>query len=133
MVYQPQTHARPHEPSQREIEASDAEVQRFLDDALASSLWGFDLGHANQAKGTSIYPHNFNLLYRWTTTTSNVFRDWFLIQLRRGITTNDQDPLSKESTRRYSTPVAVMFRGNSMPSLAYVSLVASFTSARSCS
>ena len=75
-------------------------VQRFLDDALASSLWGFDLGHANQAKGTSIYPHNFNLLYRWTATTSNVFRDWFLIQLRRGITTNDQDPLSLAEVRQ---------------------------------
>ena len=36
MVYQPQTHARPHEPSQREIEASDAEVQRFLDDPEAA-------------------------------------------------------------------------------------------------
>ena len=41
MVYQPQTHARPHEPSQREIEASDAEVQRFLDDPEAADVdWG---------------------------------------------------------------------------------------------
>ena len=38
MVYQPQTHARPHEPSQREIEASDAEVQRFLDDPEAADV-----------------------------------------------------------------------------------------------
>ena len=38
MVYQPQTHARPHEPSQREIEASDAEVQRFLDDPEAEDV-----------------------------------------------------------------------------------------------
>ena len=38
MAYQPQTHARPHEPSQREIEASDAEVQRFLDDPEAADV-----------------------------------------------------------------------------------------------
>ena len=38
MVYQPQTHARPYEPSQREIEASDAEVQRFLDDPEAEDV-----------------------------------------------------------------------------------------------
>ena len=38
MVYQPQTHARPHEPSQRDIEASDAEVQRFLDDPEAADV-----------------------------------------------------------------------------------------------
>ena len=38
MVYQPQTHARPYEPSQREIEASDAEVQRFLDDPEAADV-----------------------------------------------------------------------------------------------
>jgi len=29
-----------------------------------------------------------------------VFRDWFLLQLRRGITTNDQDPLSLAETRQ---------------------------------
>lgn len=75
-------------------------VQRFLDDALNSSMWGFDIGHANQAKGSAIYPHNFNLIYRWTSKTSNVFRDWFLLQLRRGISTNDQDPLSLAETRQ---------------------------------
>ena len=75
-------------------------VQHFLDDALATSLWGYDLSHANGAKGRHIYPHNWNLLYRWTPQTSNVFRDWFLLLLRRGISADDQGPLAHAEVRQ---------------------------------
>ena len=55
MVYQPQNNARPYEPSQAQVEASDAEVQRFLEDPAAEDLdwetyaggydWGRDFAH----------------------------------------------------------------------------------------
>ena len=54
-------------------------AQAFLDDALARDLWGFDIATANQRDGP-MYPHNFNLVYRWSPRTSVLMRDWLLLQ-----------------------------------------------------
>lgn len=32
-------------------------------------------------------------MYAWNDRTSTLFRDWFMLQLRRGITTDDQATL----------------------------------------
>ena len=40
-----------------------------------------------------MYPHNWNLVFKWNVRTSNLLRDWLLLQLRRGITTDDQATL----------------------------------------
>ena len=87
--------------------ANDA-IHRFLLEAEASSLWGFDIAHANQiGKGNAsdpagIYmlPHCFDLLWRWNVRTSNVFRDWLMLMLRRGIASNDQEPLALAEARQ---------------------------------
>ena len=65
----------------------------FLDAAASSSppLWGFDIVQANGGGG--FYPHNWNILYAWNPRTSAMMRDWFMLQLRRGITTDDQSTL----------------------------------------
>lgn len=74
-------------------------VTRFLQEALRSRLWGFDIAHANQAKG-AIYPHNWNIMFLWTVRTANLMRDWFLLQLRRGISTDDQATLYAAELRQ---------------------------------
>lgn len=68
-------------------------AQAFLDAALATRLWGFDIAHANQAGGRVMYPHNWNILYRWSPRTSALMRDWLLLQLRRGLAHDDQKTL----------------------------------------
>ena len=40
--------------------------------------------------GDAFYPHNWNIMYAWNARTSTLFRDWLMLQLRRGITTDDQ-------------------------------------------
>ena len=55
-------------------------AQAFLDDALRRELWGYDIATANQRDGP-MYPHNFNLVYRWSDRTSALLRDWFLLQV----------------------------------------------------
>ena len=64
----------------------------FLSRAQRSGLWGFDIALASQGQ-RELYPHNWNILYRWTRATSNVIRDWLLLQLRRGVATDDQGTL----------------------------------------
>ena len=29
-----------------------------------------------------MYPHNFNILFRWSAATSSLMRDWLLLQMR---------------------------------------------------
>jgi hypothetical protein len=67
-------------------------AQAFVDEALRTKLWGYDIAHASQSFG-SMYPHNWNLVYRWSATTSSLMRDWLLLQLRRGVTYDDQKTL----------------------------------------
>jgi hypothetical protein len=43
-------------------------------------LWGYDIAHANQRDG-AMWPHNFNIVYRWSHTTASLLRDWFLLQV----------------------------------------------------
>ena len=43
--------------------------------------------------GGGFYPHNWNIMYVWNARTSTLLRDWLLLQLRRGITTDDQATL----------------------------------------
>ena len=64
----------------------------FLQSALASHLWDFDIAHPSQSRG-NMYPHNWNIIYKWNVRTSNMMRDWLLLQMRRGITTDDQGTL----------------------------------------
>lgn len=52
--------------------ASSGAVQRYLDAALKTDLWGYDIAQASQAKGDTMYPHNWNLLLNWNERTSNV-------------------------------------------------------------
>ena len=70
-------------------------VHRFLLAAEASKprLWGVDLAHANQDAHGKLWPHNFNMIYAWNPRTSNLMRDWFMLQLRRGVGTDDQRTL----------------------------------------
>ena len=71
---------------------TEGEAQAFLDRALATRLWGFDIAHANQRDGV-MYPHNFNLLYRWSPAVSALMRDWILLQIERGVASDDQKTL----------------------------------------
>lgn len=67
-------------------------AQGFLDGALATGLWGYDIAHANQRDGP-MYPHNFNVVYKWSPRTSALLRDWLLLQIRRGVASDDQKTL----------------------------------------
>ena len=58
-----------------------------------SGLWGFDIATANQAAGHELYPHNWNLMIRWSRASSNLMRDWLLMQFRRGLAADDQGTL----------------------------------------
>ena len=71
----------------------------FLQHAMATQLWGFDIASANQAQDF-MYPHNWNIIYRWTRATSNMMRDWLLLQFRRGLATDDQATLFAAEQRQ---------------------------------
>lgn len=73
-------------------------MAEFLAAAHSSSMWGFDVAHANQSP-SGAYPHNWNILYLWTRRTSSLLRDWLLLQMRRGITTDDQATLDAAEQR----------------------------------
>lgn len=64
----------------------------FLRNALSTRMWGFDIATASQGHGP-LYPHNWNIMYRWTRATSNMVRDWLMLQMRRGLGTDDQATL----------------------------------------
>ena len=66
---------------------------KFLHAAEMSGLWGFDIATANQAAGHGLYPHNWNLMIRWSRASSNLMRDWLLMQFRRGLAADDQGTL----------------------------------------
>jgi hypothetical protein len=71
----------------------------FLKTALSTSMWGFDIATANQGHGP-MYPHNWNIMYRWTRSTSNMMRDWLMLQMRRGLGTDDQATLFAAQQRQ---------------------------------
>ena len=78
-------------------------VHRFLRAADRTDLWGYDIAHANGHRGVGrdkMAPHCFALIFRWNERTSAVFRDWFMLMLRRGIATNDQEPLRVAEARQ---------------------------------
>lgn len=66
-----------------------------------------------------MYPHNFNLVYRWSPRTSALMRDWLLLQIRRGVASDDQKTLHFAEMRQLragglhvgqvSTPYAAAF------------------------
>lgn len=56
--------------------------------ALTTGLWDYDIAHANQRDG-AMWPHNFNIVYRWSPSTSNLLRDWFLLQVPRNRNNGD--------------------------------------------
>ena len=71
---------------------TSSSAQAFLDGALLTGLWGYDIAHANQRDG-HMYPHNFNVVYKWSPRTSALLRDWLLLQIRRGVASDDQKTL----------------------------------------
>lgn len=55
----------------------------FLAAALATDLWGFNIAHASQRVSCAVvYPHNFNIVFRWSPPTASLLRDWLLLQVR---------------------------------------------------
>ena len=68
-------------------------IHSFLRTAERTALWGYDIAHANSNSGQTMFPHCFDMMWRWNERTSNVFRDWLMLMLRRGVATNDQLPL----------------------------------------
>ena len=83
-------------------------MAKFLAAAHRSGLWGFDIAHANQSP-SHMYPHNWNIVYLWTPRTSALLRDWLLLQMRRGITTDDQATLhaAEQRARRVGSGLRV--------------------------
>ena len=49
--------------------ARDA-LHGYLLSAERTNLWGYDIAHANQRDGPML-PHNFNLIYKYTTNSKN--------------------------------------------------------------
>ena len=74
-------------------------VEAFLSKAMKARLWGYDIAHANQAKG-SMYPHNWSILFLWNTRVASLLRDWLLLQLRRGVAKDDQATLFAAEQRQ---------------------------------
>jgi hypothetical protein len=74
------------------VSCTEGAAQAFLDEARRNKLWGYDIAHASQTF-TVMYPHNWNIIYRWSARTSSLMRDWLLLQLRRGVTHDDQKTL----------------------------------------
>ena len=73
-------------------------ANNFLTLALEHSLWNHHIAHASQnllvrGRSDKMYSHNFNIVYYWREQTSALFRDWLLIHLRQGVTSDDQKSL----------------------------------------
>ena len=77
-------------------------IHSFLKAAERTSLWGYDIAHANQADGGVMFPHCFDLMWVWNPRTSNLFRDWLMLMLRRGLSADDQQPLRLAESRQYA-------------------------------
>ncbi|KAL3933845.1 MAG: hypothetical protein SGPRY_000108 [Prymnesium sp.] len=76
------------------ISCSNGAAQAFLDAALQTNLWGFDIASGSQnLKSSTLYPHNWNLAYRWGPRTANLMRDWLTLQIRQGVASDDQSTL----------------------------------------
>ena len=75
------------------VSCTPGAAAQFLAAAQASPpLWGLDIAHANGGGG-NFFPHNWNIAFTWNPRTSTLFRDWFMLQLRRGIAADDQHTL----------------------------------------
>ena len=91
-------------------------AQAFLQAALASQLWGYHLAHASQNVLSSLmYPHNFNIILRWSEVTSAVLRDWLLLAMRSGVTSDDQKTLHLAELRQRLQPGAQLRVGRITP------------------
>ena len=82
----PALHASAHHgalPSPQ-VSCTPGAASKFLDVALRSQLWGLHIAHASQNVLTeTMYPHNFNLLVRWSEPTAALMRDWLLLSMRQ--------------------------------------------------
>ena len=83
-------------------------AQAFLSDALENRLWDFSIAHASQRLGREerMYPHSGNIVFRWREETSALLRDWFMLQLRQGVASDDEKSLHLAElrlSRRYGT------------------------------
>jgi hypothetical protein len=66
------------------VSCTPGAASKFLDAALRSSLWGLHIAHASQNVLTeTMYPHNFNLLVRWSEPSAALMRDWLLLSMRQ--------------------------------------------------
>ena len=82
------------------ISCTPGAAQVFLNNALYNKLWGYDIAHGSQNLLSDVmYPHNFNIVYRWSSETSALLRDWFLIMMRLGVTADDQKTLHMAELR----------------------------------
>ena len=80
------------------ISCTPGAAQVFLQSALLAKLWGYHIAHASQnVLGSDVssvmYPHNFNIVFQWSVPTSALMREWFLLTLRNGVTSDDQKTL----------------------------------------
>jgi hypothetical protein len=66
------------------VSCTPGAASKFLDAALRSQLWGLHIAHASQNVLTeTMYPHNFNLLVRWSEPSAALMRDWLLLSMRQ--------------------------------------------------
>merc|ERR1712216_683135 len=73
-----------------------------------------------------MYPHNFNIAFRWCRQTSDLLRDWLLLNMRSGVTADDQKTLHVAEIRQrhltrprdsdpYANPNARLLVGRIVP------------------
>ena len=58
-------------------------AQAFLDAAMQTDLWGYHIAHGSMLQKRHMYPHTWNVAYRWDETTSVLMREWLTLQLRQ--------------------------------------------------
>lgn len=99
------------------VSCTPGAAQAFLDAALQTELWDHHIASGNQnLKSNTLYPHNWNIVYRWTPQTSSLLRDWLLLQLRQGVATDDQSTLHMAEMRALSQVGAQLKVGVLAPS-----------------
>ena len=80
-------------------------ASKFLDAALRSQLWGLHIAHASQNVLTeTMYPHNFNLVVRWSEPSAALMRDWLLLSMRQvcPVIALEKEELGEGARRRIS-------------------------------
>ena len=84
------------------ISCTPGAADLFLATAMRTRLWDYHIMHASQNidESATMYPHNFNIAYMWSRTTSDLLRDWFLLTMRYGVASDDQKSLHMAELRQ---------------------------------